>query len=160
MSYASAGCRYYAPENTRRSYEAHTQEEEWSIFLRCLTRSSTDPCAPCLTHSLCRQCAHLNRYRPFTHTGTYAHIGNSSCVGVQIKTNADESSFCEPHRCFAAGAVLPQEGEIHSIVCFAWMVASGVRFSPWDCRVLHFSVFHMTRVGCWGKRAGVDGDQI
>lgn len=34
---------------------------------------------------------------------THTHRGNSSGVGVGIKTNADESSFCEPHHVLLLG---------------------------------------------------------
>ncbi len=57
-------------------------------------------------HTLHINCVytHPSKYITLMHT----HRGNSSGVGVQIKTNADESSYCEPHQCSAAGAVLPQ----------------------------------------------------
>ena len=55
------------------------------------------------------------------------------------KQNADESSFCEPHQCFAAGAVLLQQWEIYSIAC---IVAGCVRFFGQDCRVSHLSVLY------------------
>lgn len=93
-AYASAGCRYCAPESTGKSYEVPQREEERSIFLACLARSGTDQYA--LKHTNCViKCTRLTRDIPF-----HSQTGNSSGVGVWSQTNADESSFCEPHHFF------------------------------------------------------------
>lgn len=104
-----------------------------------------------------RHALHTDGVRKHTPTVTYpsthTHRGNSCGVGAQIKTNADESSFCEPHQCSASGAVLLQ---------LQWrllgLVTSCVRFSHRRIPLCHIFTAYIPGVDCWrnGRRCPQD----
>lgn len=108
------------------------------------------------SHARAKICAHraqrINCVTDCTHTHTpqqihtpshtHALIGNSCSVGVQIITNADESSFCEPSPAFLLLEQSPlfSIGEIYSTACFVCVPSSSVRFSLKDYRWSHLPV--------------------
>lgn len=96
--YASAACRQRAPKSTGWSYELQNRGAGSSLVPTTLKRRHRDVMLDTPIAS-----AHTPA-DIYPHTQTQR--GNSCGVGVQIKTNADESSFCEAHQCSATGAVL------------------------------------------------------
>lgn len=91
---ASAGLRHPAPRRAARlSICAAAALAKICTQHHASTASS-------IAHTTQRLHAPLPVHPNRTHTRTRDHIGNSSGVGVQIITNADESSFCEPSPAF------------------------------------------------------------
>lgn len=90
--------------------------------------------------------ASTNTPRPLHTLHAHTHRGNSCGVGAQIKTNADESSFCKPYQCSATGAVLLQ---------LQWrllgLVTSCVKLSHGRISLCHIFIVYIQRVDCWRK---------
>lgn len=84
------------------------QQAADTVWLKEDSETSPDWSAPRLTHPL-----RLHTPLEMHHALTRAHTEESPPVWVfKIKTNADESSFCEARQCSAAGVVLLQQREI------------------------------------------------